>query len=81
MPAEVGASTRCLVYWLLPSFFTRFPGAAPFLWESFSGATEEAGGLSGCEDGGGEARVVGLDVSLGSSSASEVSRHVISGLA
>jgi hypothetical protein len=52
LPAEVGASPRCLVYWLLPRRLTLRP--ATFLLESFS-CVVMGGGLSGCEEGGGDA--------------------------
>jgi hypothetical protein len=67
LPADVGASPRCLVYWLLPRRLTLRP--APFLCDSFSCAG--GGGLSGCEAGGGDACevVLALGVSSGSPSA------------
>jgi hypothetical protein len=70
LPADVGASPRCLVYWLLPRRLTLRP--APFLCDSFSCAG--GGGLSGCEEGGGDACevVLALGVSSGSPSAMEL---------
>ena len=67
LPADVGASPRCFVYWLLPRRFTLRP--ATFLFDTFSCAV--GGGLSGCEDGGGD----GFELeppSLGTSSMSSV---------
>jgi hypothetical protein len=52
LPADVGASPRCFVYWLLPRRLTLRP--ATFLLESFS-CVVVGGGLSGCEEGGGDA--------------------------
>lgn len=62
--AEVGPSPRCLVYWLLPRRLTLRP--APFLWETFSCVA--GGGLSGCEEGGGEVCEVGLGLGVSSGS-------------
>jgi hypothetical protein len=66
LPADVGASPRCLVYWLLPRRLTLRP--APFLCDSFSCAG--GGGLSGCEEGGGDACEVELTLGVSSGSPS-----------
>lgn len=65
IPADVGASPRCFVYWLFPSFLTFRP--ATFFGGAFSCVAR--GGLSGCEEGGGDVWlfVLGFGVSSGSS--------------
>ena len=75
MPADVGASPRCFVYWLLPRRFTLRP--ATFLFDAFSCVA--GGGLSGCEDGGGDAFEL-EPPSLGTSSMSSVGDFVSSAL-
>jgi hypothetical protein len=74
LPADVGASPRCFVYWLLPRRFTLRP--ATFLLESFS-CVVVGGGLSGCEEGGGDAWEA-EPPSLGTSSSSPSVRGLVS---
>jgi hypothetical protein len=66
LPADVGASPRCFVYWLFPRRFTFRP--AILLFDGFSCVA--GGGLSGWEEGGGDACEAPEPPSLGISSSS-----------